>query len=164
MKISLIIPDVNAPPTDRPRACRYCARPYLHSHGTLIKPVRDHKVKEVIVRRYKCVSCGRTFRHYPSGITNKDQSRRAVVLAALIYGLGLSCSAASHLLEALGVGVSKITVWRDAQEAGEALRKGRCPAGRVKVLGADETSFKVKGREVVVGFVVDGQSGRTLGF
>ncbi len=164
MKISLIIPDVNARPTNRPWACRYCGEPYLHSHGTLTKPVRDHKVKEVIVRRYKCVSCARTFRHYPSGITNKDQSRRAVVLAALMYGLGLSCSAASHLLEAFGVGVSKITVWRDAQEAGEALRKGRRPAGRVRVLGADETIFKVKGREVVVGFVVDGQSGRTLGF
>jgi hypothetical protein len=31
-------------------------------------------------------------------------------------------------------------------------------------LGADETAFKVRGREVVVGFVVDGQSGKTLGF
>jgi transposase-like protein len=164
MKISLVIPDVNACPTDRPRACRYCKEPYLHAHGTLTKPVRDHKLREVFVRRYKCVSCGKTFRHYPAGITNKDQSRRAVVLAALMYGLGLSCSAASHLLEALGVEVSKITVWRDAQEAGEALRKGRRPAGRVRVLGADETIFKVRGQEVVVGFVVDGQSGRTLGF
>jgi transposase-like protein len=166
MKISLIIPDVNACPTDRPRACRYCKEPYLHGHGTLTKPIRDHKLKEVIVRRYKCVSCAKTFRHYPVGITNKDQSRRAVVLAALMYGLGLSCSAASHLLEALGVEVSKVTVWRDAQEAGEALRKRRCPAGRVvvRVLGADETIFKVKGREVVLGFVIDGQSGRTLGF
>jgi transposase-like protein len=164
MKISLIIPDVNVCPTDRPRACRYCQEPYLHGHGTLTKPVRDHKLGEVIVRRYKCLSCAKTFRHYPTGITNKDQSLRAVVLAALMYGLGLSCSTASHLLEALGVEVSKITVWRDAQEAGEALSKGRRPAGRVRVLGADETIFKVKGREVVVGFVVDGQSGKTLGF
>jgi hypothetical protein len=31
-------------------------------------------------------------------------------------------------------------------------------------LGADETIFKVRGREVAVGFVVDGASGRTLGF
>lgn len=163
MKISLIIPDVNACPTDRPLACRYCKEPYLHSHGTLTKPVRDHKLREVIVRRYKCVSCAKTFRHYPAGITNKDQSQRAVVLAALMYGLGLSCSATSHLLEALGVEVSKITVWRDAQEAGEALRKGCRPAGRVRVLGAEETNFKLRGQEVVVGFVVDGQSGRTLG-
>lgn len=109
------------------------------------------------------VSCGRTFRHYPSGVTPKNQSQRTVVLAALMYGLGLSCSAASHLLGALGAEVSRMSVWRDAQEAGEALRRKR-PAGRVRVLGADETVFKVKGEEVVVGFVVDGASGRTLGF
>jgi transposase-like protein len=163
MKISLTIPDVNACPTARPRACPYCDKPILHRHGTLTKPVRDHKVREVIVWRYKCVSCARTFRHYPSGITDKDQSRRTVVLAALMYGLGLSCSVVSHLLGALGVEVSKITVWRDAQEAGEALRRKR-PAGKVRILGADETIFKVRGREVAVGFVVDGASGRTLGF
>ncbi len=84
-----------------------------------------------------------------------------------MYGLGLSCSAASHLLEALGAEVSKGTVWRDAQEAGEALRRSRPAGGRVVVrvfLGADETVFKVKGREVVVGFVVDARSGKTLGF
>jgi hypothetical protein len=80
-----------------------------------------------------------------------------------MYALGLSCSAASHLLGALGAEISKMSVWRDAQEAGEALRKSR-PKGRVRVMGADETVFSVKGEEVVVGFVVDGSSGKTLGF
>jgi hypothetical protein len=59
--------------------------------------------------------------------------------------------------------ISKMSVWRDAQEAGQALRKSR-PSGKVRVLAADETVFKVKGKEVVVGFVVDGASGKTLGF
>jgi transposase-like protein len=82
-----------------------------------------------------------------------------------MYGLGLSCSATSHLLGALGVDVvSKITAWRDAQEAGETLRRRERPAGRVRILGADETVFGVRGQKVVVGFVVDGQSGKTLGF
>ena len=110
----------------------------MHRHGTVSKPIKDHRLSRVIAHRYKCVSCGRTFRHYPAGITKKDQSQRTVLLAALMYGLGLSCSAASHLLGALGAEVAKITVWRDAQEAGEALRRKR-PAGRVRVLGADET-------------------------
>jgi transposase-like protein len=135
----------------------------LRRHGTVSKPIKDHRTTEVEVHRYKCGSCARTFRHYPSGVSSKDQSRRTVVLAALMYGLGLSCSAASHLLGALGADVSKMSVWRDAQEAGEALREKR-PVGKVRVLGADETVFKVKGEEVVVGFVVDGASGKTLGF
>ena len=163
MKINLVVPAVNQAPAHGPRACAYCGQPILHRHGTVSKPIKDHRLSRVIAHRYKCVSCGRTFRHYPAGITKKDQSQRTVLLAALMYGLGLSCSAASHLLGALGAEVAKITVWRDAQEAGEALRRKR-PAGRVRVLGADETVFGVKGREVVVGFVVDGQSGRTLGF
>lgn len=163
MKISLLIPSVNHSPTHRPRACRYCGEPILHRHGTLTKPVRDHRFTEVEVHRYKCVCCGRTFRHYPGGVSKKDQSERTVVLAALMYGLGLSCSAAFHLLGALGAGVSKTTVWRDAQEAGQALRAKR-PAGRARILGADETVFSVKGEEVAVGFVVDAQSGKTLGF
>ena len=81
-----------------------------------------------------------------------------------MYGLGLSCSAASHLLGAWGADLGQMSVWRDAQEeAGEALRRKR-PTGRVRVLGADETAYKVKGQKVVVGFVVDAVSGKTLGF
>jgi transposase-like protein len=163
MKINLVIPAVNATPDDRPRACPHCAKPILHRHGAARKPIKDHKLGEVEAHRYKCACCRRTFRHYPCGVSRKDQSKRTVVLAALMYALGLSCSVASHLLEALGAKVSKITVWRDAQEAGEASRRNR-PSGRVRILGADETVFKVKGQEVVVGFVVDAASGRTLGF
>lgn len=136
----------------------------MHRHGSATKPVRDHRLREVEVHRYKCACCSRTFRHYPSGVSKKDQSERTVVLAALMYALGLSCSAASHLLGALGAAVGKTTaVWRDAQEAGQALRAKR-PAGRVQILGADETVFSVKGEEAVVSFVVDGGSGKTLGF
>ncbi len=136
----------------------------MQRHATVKKPIKDHQATEKVeVHRYKCVSCTRTFRHYPSGVSSKDQSKRTVVLAALMYALGLSCSAASHLLRALGAEISKMSVWRDAQEAGEALRRSR-PVGRVRVMGADETVFKVKGKEVVIGFAVDAQSGRTLGF
>lgn len=163
MKIRLVIPDVNASPTDRPRSCPYCEGVILHRHGALEKPIKDHRSERVEVHRYKCLSCERTFRHYPSGVSGKDQSQRTVVLAALMYALGLSCSAASHVLGALGAGISKMSVWRDAMESGEALRRRR-PSGRVRVIGADETVFGVKGEEVVVGFVVDSQSGETLGF
>ena len=163
MKISLTIPSVNQTPTHRPRACIYCERALLHRHGTVSKPIEDHRLSRVVIHRYKCISCSRTFRHYPEGVTSKTQSQRTVMLAALMYGLGLSCSAASHLLGALGAQIGKTSVWRDAQEAGEALREKR-PVGKARVLGADETIFKLKGKEVVVGFVVDGASGKTLGF
>ncbi len=163
MKIRLIIPPVNAHPTTRPRECRHCQSPILHRHAVVTKPIKDQRLRQAVAIRYKCAHCKRTFRHYPVGVSAQDQSRRTVVLAALMYGLGLSCSVASHLLRAMGADIGKMTVWRDAQQAGQALRSKR-PAGRVRVLGADETVFRVKGQEVVVRFLTDAQSGRTFGF
>ncbi len=141
-------PPVNACPADRPGQCRHCHHPILHRHGVVAKPVKDHKLREVVAVYYKCTLCNKTFRHYPEGVDARDQSERTVVLAALIYGLRLSCSAASHLLRALGARIGKMTVLRNAQQAGEALRRKR-PAGGVRVLGADEGVSKVKGQEVV---------------
>jgi transposase-like protein len=136
VKVSLIVPTVNQAPTHRPRACLYCEQPLLHRHGgTVSKPLKDHHLSRVIAHRYKCLSCERTFRHYPSGVTKKDQSQRTVILAALMYALGLSCSGASHLLGAPGADLAKMSVWRDAQEAGEALRRKR-PAGAGAGLGS----------------------------
>lgn len=167
MKIRLVIPVVNAQPSGRPAHCPHCGHWRLGAlwarHGMVPKPLRDHRQAAVTVERYRCVGCGRTFRHYPDGVTVRDQSQRTVVLAALMYGLGLSCHAAAHVLGALGIEVCAMTVWRDAQQAGEVLRTTR-PRGRMQVLGVDETVYRVKGKETIVGMVTDGQRGLTLDF
>ncbi len=162
MKIRLEFPAVNQDPLDRPCVCPYCKGNSLHRHQTLTKPVRDHQVRLVVVHRYKCVSCKRTFRQYPAGVDKRHQSQRTVVMAGVMYGLGLSVSASSHLLRALGVPIGKTTVWQDAQVAGRVLRRTR-PKGVVRAIGADETVFGVRGDEVV-GFVTDAASGEMLGF
>lgn len=163
MKIRLVIPSVKPRPQARPASCAYCGHWRLHRHGTVCKPLKDHRQDTVVAARYKCCGCGRTFRHYPEGVSRASQSQRTVVLAALLYGLGLSCHAAAQVLSAFEVKVCAMTVWRDAQAAGDALRRTR-PNGRVRVLGADETVYRVKGHETVVGFVTDGQRGTTLAF
>jgi transposase-like protein len=55
-----------------------------------------------------------------------------------------------------------MTVWRDVQAAGEALRQ-RYWQGKVRVMGADETAVRLRGKEVAVGLVVDAQTGQTIG-
>jgi hypothetical protein len=162
MKITLVIPMVNLTPTARPAHCPHCGHWHLHRHGRVAKRVRDHQVAQVVAARYKCAGCGRTFRHYPAGVTRQQQSQRLVVLATLLWGFGLSVRAAALLLEAFGAALGRMSVWRDVQAAGAALRRRR-PGGTVRVLGADETVYRVRGREVVVGFVVDGMGGQTLG-
>ena len=163
MKIRLVVPEVKLRPSERPATCRYCGHWRLHRHGAVRKSLRDHRVAQVRVERYKCAACGRTFRHYPDGVTAQDQSQRTVVLAAVLYGLGLSCAASAAFLTAIGVSIARMSVWWDAQAAGEALRQRR-PRGSVRVLGVDETVYRVRGHEVLVGFVVDDISGETLNF
>lgn len=163
MKIRLVIPSVKPVPEERPECCPHCGHWRLHRHGTVTKPLKDHRQPAVVAVRYRCAVCGRTFRHYPDGVGRATQSQRTIALAALLYAFGLSCSASAHLLRALDVELCAMTVWRDAQALGEALRRTR-PAGAVCVLGADETVYRVKGRETVVGFVTDDQTGTTLAF
>ena len=85
--------------------------------------------------------------------------------AALAWALGLSLRSASHLLAAFGVSISRMSVWRDVQEAGRNARRkqaGRA-GGQVKVIGADETAVRVKGVKKVVGVVADAETGQVLG-
>jgi hypothetical protein len=110
MKIRLVVPDVNVYPTDRPHRCRHCQELYLHPHGSVCKPACDHKLREAIACRYSAPPAGGLSTHYPPVHAQEPESRRTVVLAALMYALRLSCSAASHLLKVLGAEVSKTTV------------------------------------------------------
>lgn len=163
MKLTLLLPPVKAVPEGRPGRCPTCHSPYLARHGTLVKPITDTKIAQVQVVRYRCSSCGRTFRHYPAGVDRARQSQRLRVLAALMQALGLSCSATAHLLQAQNAGIAPVTVWRDVQAAGLALRQRPCGTTRVCVLGADETVVRLRGRALILGVVVDAQTGDTLG-
>jgi transposase-like protein len=139
-----------------------CGHPVLHRHGRVRKAVRDTQVTQVWVQRYRCPACGHTQRVYPAGASEAQQSDRLKGLAVVLWGLGLSCSATSHILGLLQAPVAKMTVWRDVQAAGRTLR-ARLGPGRVRVLGADETFVRLRGRETAVGVVVDATTGQTVG-
>jgi rRNA maturation endonuclease Nob1 len=48
------------------------------------KPIKDLKVGQVALYRYRCTGCSRTFRHYPQGVDSHDQSQRLRGMAALL--------------------------------------------------------------------------------
>ena len=79
--------------------------------------------------------------------------------------MGLSLRSVSHLLGALGCDLSRMSVWRDVQEAGSNALDGWLSRvrGQVRLMGADETVLKVRGRRTVVGFVTDAASGQLVG-
>ena len=125
----------------------------------------DLCVDKAAVVRCRRSDCGRTFRQYPEGVVRGGQTRRMRGWAALARALGLSPRSASHLLAAFGVSVSRMSVWRDVQEAGRNARRkqaGRA-RGRATVIGADEAVVRVKGETAFVGVVTDAATGEVLG-
>lgn len=162
MKVRLLVPQVNTQTIDRPQACRWCGSPLLQRHQTVPKALIDTQVRQTQAVRYRCTACGRTFRHYPEGVSRYRQSQRVMGLAVLFWTLGLSEWATSHVLHALEAGIHRSSVHRDRLRAGALLQK-RLTAGQVRVMGADETVMRIRGRASLLGFVTDAQTGKTIG-
>ena len=104
--VTLHLPAVKASAESRPAQCPYCASPLLQRWGRVTKAVKDPHVQQAQVYRYRCCQCGRTFRHYPEGLTSARQSQRLVVLVALCWVLGLSLRGTSAILSVFPVALS----------------------------------------------------------
>ena len=63
--------------------CPVCKGEILQRWGGQVKRVRDPYVSEVLVYRYRCCRCRHTFRHYPRGVDQAQQSQRLRKLAGL---------------------------------------------------------------------------------
>jgi len=126
----------------------------LHQIGC-DKPLRDLRHCQVQAQRYYCLTCQRTFRVYPRGVSAAQQSSNLKALSVLLYVLGLSYQGVSDLLDALGQPVSKTTAYNNVQAAGARaieLRKQwlQQHGASVKVLGIDCTHVKRLGQDTIL--------------
>ena len=159
-----------------PEVCPYqgCGGHHFKWHQQKCeKGVRDLKHKVLEVKRCKCLKCGRTFRVYPWGVSRAQQTAALKGLSVMLYILGISSRGVEDVLRCISdligmrVDVGKSTVHRNVQEAGRKsrrLQKIRREGlrGKVKVVGVDGTHVKCRGKDVVVGMVVDLLSGEEL--
>jgi len=161
MRLNLILPVVEP---DHYLAPQHCANPkckgkYFRLRQEVQKNVRDTRYEQVVVHRYECLRCHRTFRVYPQGILAGQFSQRAKGMGVMLYVLGLSYGAVELMLAALGVRMSKATVYRTVQSTAErvpGLKRGSIfDAYRMRALGADVTSVKCKGKWLPIGITVD---------
>jgi len=158
------LPETQESTQERPPCCPRCGSVRIYRHSRLRRRLIDPKVQVVEVIRFRCQDCRKLVRVHPVGVVpGQQQSRRLQVLSALCYALGLSYDKASLLLESLGCGVVKSTIWRNVQEVAEAVGKAWSPQGRRPVLGVDETLLKVQGEGITLGFVTDAASGQVVG-
>ena len=171
MRIAVRLPKVKPGEYEVPEECAYagCEGRHYKRHGREgeRKPVRDVRYEEVRSYRWKCLRCGRTFRVYPPGVSQGQQSDRLKAISVVLYVLGLSYGGTADFLTALGCGIGKTTVYRNVQAAGQVAR--RCQhvtvarGGKRPVVGTDGTYVKVKGEQVGVQVVVDDESGELMG-
>lgn len=93
-------------------------------------------------------------------------SQRVKGMAVMLYLLGLSYGAVELMLEALGLFLSKTSVYREVQAAGERVpgmkRNDILKGYQTKALGADLTGVKCKGKWLPVGVIVDPLNGLVL--
>jgi transposase-like protein len=134
--VVLKLPTVKRKTEERPRQCPYCEGGTFQRWGQVNKPVKDVRVRNVKVYRYRCCHCRRTFRHYPEGNTRADQTERLRLFAVVLWTLGLSHRASSFVLSGMQVRVSHMTIWRNVQAEAQQINK-RNQWKPVRVLGLD---------------------------
>jgi transposase-like protein len=171
MRIKVQLPKVDPETCKEPEACPYenCNGRHFKPHGQKgeVKEIRDLYHQEVKSYRWKCMKCRRTFRVYPQGVSNAQQSAQLKAMSVLLYVLGLSYGAVSDFLTAMGVSIGKTTVYENVQEAGERSRVRQAreieEGGKRAAMGTDGTYVKVKGEKVGLEVLVDDESGDLLG-
>jgi transposase-like protein len=146
---------------ERPKRCRYCDGVTFQRWGQVNKPVKDVRVRNVKVYRYRCCQCKRTFRHYPEGSMRANQTERLRLFAILLWTFGLSHRASSLILSGMQVFVSHMTIWRDVQVEAQQINQ-RNQWKRVRVLGLDGASVLGWGEKQPVLVAVDLGTGEPL--
>ena len=168
MRLQLILPRVEPSEFKMPEVCPHagCQGRHFEHHQEVEKPLKDTQHTSVVVHRYRCLRCGRTFRVYPQGVTRAQTSQRVKGLGVLLYLLGLSYGATSLALEALGVYMSKTSVHEAVQAAAENVpglkRTGVFAGLRTPALGSDLTTVKCHGEWLPLGLAVDDTTGVVL--
>ena len=114
--VTLRLPNVKRKTETRPKKCPYCQGGTFQRWGKVPKPVRDSRCRNVQVYRYRCCHCRRTFRYYPEGVDQADQTLRMRKLAAIYWVLGMSLRSVTLALAPFGGKLSHMSVWRDLQE------------------------------------------------
>jgi hypothetical protein len=130
------------------------------------KKIVDAQHPEVTAWRCECRKCGHMFRVYPQGVSRKQISKRVNGLAVMLYILGLSYGAVEIVLNSLGIGIGKTSVYRAVQAVAKQVpglkREQLLGEYQTKAVGADVTSVRCNGKWVTVGIVVDATNGLVL--
>lgn len=142
--------DVEAEPTGKP-LCPYCNRGRVIRKEWIERQIWDLGKEPITARtkRYACQVCGRSFIHYPRGVSRlSPYSDRLWALACLLWYLGLSVENTAKVMRAItGRRVSPSGVYKRLVMLGFNLeerlrrRKKDCP-----VVHIDQGYIRIRGK------------------
>lgn len=121
--VVFVLSSIESRSRSRPDDCPHCGSRLLQGWGWEDKLIEDVQFDSVTVHRYRCEACGRTFRHYPPGVDQANQSLRVRQAAAVFWGLGGSLRASVALMKLRGVQMSMSSVWRASDAVDRTLRR-----------------------------------------
>jgi len=168
MRLKLLLPEVKPGNFVVPKQCPTpgCKGKRFYARQQVEKKLVDAKYKQVQAWRYQCGECRHTFRVYPQGVGKQHLSQRVSGLGIMLYLLGLSYGAVAIVLESLGIGIGKTSVYRAVQAAAEkvpGMKQTHLLDGyRTRAVGADVTSVRCGGQWLPLGISVDAITGLTL--
>lgn len=169
LRLNLILPKVEPTQFEFPKKCpqKGCPGMRFVPRQEVRKKILDAQHPEVTAWRCECIQCGHVFRVYPKGVSRKQISKRVNGMAVMLYLLGLSYGAVEIVLNSLGMGIGKTSVFRAVQAVARqvpGLKREKLPGGyQTKAVGADVTSVRCNGKWVTLGIVVDAVNGMVLG-
>ena len=168
MRLNLILPKVEPNEFEYPKKCpqKGCRGMRFIPRQEVNKKIVDTQYPEVRAWRCECVKCGHVFRVYPKGVSGKQISKRVNGIAVMLYILGLSYGAVEIVLNCLGIGIGKTSVYRAVQAVAKqvpGMKSDKLLNGyKTKAVGADVTSVRCNGKWVTVGIAVDPINGMVL--
>ena len=168
MRLNLILPKVEPTEYEFPKKCprKGCPGMRFIPRQEVSKKIVDAQHPAVTAWRCECKKCGHVFRVYPRGVSQKQISKRVNGMAVMMYILGLSYGAVEIVLNSLGMGIGKTSVYRAVQTVSEQVpgmkREKLLSRYQTKAVGADVTSVRCNGQWVTVGIVVDAVNGIVL--
>jgi transposase-like protein len=168
MRLNLILPKVEPNAFEYPQKCPRPGCPGMRflPRQAVSKKIVDAQHPEVTAWRCECRKCGHVFRVYPQGVDRKQISKRVNGMAVMLYLLGLSYGAVEIVLNSLGIGIGKTSVYRAVQAVAKQVpglkREQLLGEYQTKAVGADVTSVRCNGKWVTVGIVVDATNGLVL--
>jgi transposase-like protein len=168
MRLNLILPKVVPNEYEYPKKCprKGCCGMRFIPRQEVSKKIVDAQHPEVTAWRCECVKCGHVFRVYPKGVSQKQISKRVNGMGVMLYILGLSYGAVEIVLNSLGMGIGKTSVFRAVRAVAKqvpGMRSEKLLSGyRTKAVGADVTSVRCNGKWVTIGIAVDAINGLVL--